>query len=262
MIHKNLVLRLIGVSMVALAVAPWVSATPAAAGNNSSGSPGDHKVTICHRTNADTNSYVVITVDTDAAGGGKDSGAGDHAAEHQGPLWNATLKANHIEWGDIIPPYVDDQGVVFPGYNWSAAGQAIYANDCRAVTPPTTTSAPVTTTSGPVTTTSAPVTTTSSAAVTTTASVQVTTTTAAAPGATTTSASASVLPAKVGKTTTPAGAASSSAEVLGAQAGALPKMGTPLSLVWTLALSLALILAGTALMVLPGRLAIERNRRH
>ena len=255
MIHKNLVLRLIGVSMVALAVAPWVSATPAAAGNNSSGSPGDHKVTICHRTNADTNSYVVITVDTDAAGGGKDSGAGDHAAEHQGPLWNATLKANHIEWGDIIPPYVDDQGVVFPGYNWSAAGQAIYANDCRAVTPPTTSSAPVTTTSAPVTTTS-------SAAVTTTASVQVTTTTAAAPGATTTSASASVLPAKVAKTTTPAGAASSSAEVLGAQAGALPKMGTPLSLVWTLALSLALMLAGTALMVLPGRLAIERNRRH
>lgn len=255
MIHKNLVLRLIGVSMVGLAVAPWVSATPAAAGNNASGSPGDHKVTICHRTNADTNSYVVITVDTDAAAGGKDSGAGDHAAEHQGPVWNATLKANHIEWGDIIPPYVDDQGVAFPGYNWSAAGQAIYANDCRAVTPPTTSSAPVTTTSAPVTTTS-------SAAVTTTASVRVTTTTAAAPAATTTSAAASVLPTKVGKTTTPAGVASSSAEVLGAQAAALPKMGTPLSLVWTLALSLALMLAGTALMVLPGRFAVERNRRH
>lgn len=106
-----------------------------------------HKVTICHATNSDNNPYVMITVDTDAAHGGKDHGKGDHAAEHDGTVWTAALKAQHISWGDIIPAYTDDQGVSFPGLNWTAAGQAIFNNGCKVPqaqpTPtPTPTSAP------------------------------------------------------------------------------------------------------------------------
>jgi hypothetical protein len=81
-----------------------------ASGHNdqSPGSSGHHKITICHRTNSNTNPYVIITVDTDATHGGKDKGYGDHAAEHRGPVWNPSLKADHVEWGDIIPPFTDD----------------------------------------------------------------------------------------------------------------------------------------------------------
>ena len=39
------------------------------------------------------------------------------------------------DWGDIIPPYTytDESGneAVFPGRNWSAAGQAIWQNGCE-----------------------------------------------------------------------------------------------------------------------------------
>lgn len=92
-----------------------------------------HKVTICHRTNSNVNPYVRITIDTDAAHGGKDHGAGDHAAKHQGPVWNPDLKTQGVKWGDIIPSYTDDQGVGFAGLNWTASGQAIYNSDCKPV---------------------------------------------------------------------------------------------------------------------------------
>ena len=48
----------------------------------------------------------------------------------QGPVFPAA------DWGDIIPPYdyVDDKGVtqIFPGYNWTPRGQAIWENGCEA----------------------------------------------------------------------------------------------------------------------------------
>lgn len=89
-----------------------------------------NKITICHATNSDTNPYTVNTPNADAVGVG--GGNGDHAT-HTGPVWNPTLKDQQISWGDIIPPFTDEQGRSFDGLNWDVAGQAIYANDCSNV---------------------------------------------------------------------------------------------------------------------------------
>jgi uncharacterized repeat protein (TIGR01451 family) len=105
---------------------------------------GDAKITICHRTHSATNPYVVITVAREAADGLTGSGnQADHYGEHQGPLASSEAVAQgfkdaHIEWGDIIPDH-DDDGVPMPhsGLNWSAQGQAMYANGCAFVAPPT-----------------------------------------------------------------------------------------------------------------------------
>ncbi len=91
---------------------------------------GEHKVTICHRTASDTNPYVLITVDVASAGANVDG----HADEHQGPVWDATLKAQHVEWGDIIPAYTYGD-MSFAGYNWTEAGQAIWSNGCTVAEP-------------------------------------------------------------------------------------------------------------------------------
>jgi hypothetical protein len=127
-----------------------VAAAPAAANHNGG------QVTICHRTAADNNPYVVITPD-EAAVDGEAPAKGDHYLEHQGPVWNPTLKAQHIEWGDIIPPVPGHH----EGLNWTAEGQAIYRNGCT-YTPPTTvppTTDPPTTTTAPPPPTTAPPTT-------------------------------------------------------------------------------------------------------
>jgi hypothetical protein len=84
------------------------------------------KVTICHRTNANNNPYVVIEPDVAGVLNG-------HADIHTGPVWDPTLKAQHIKWGDIIPPfdYGDPSSPShFDGLNWGKDGQSIYANDC------------------------------------------------------------------------------------------------------------------------------------
>lgn len=86
------------------------------------------EVTICHGTNSDTNPYQPET--PSAVGVGTNSGNGDHGT-HTGPIWNSTLKANQIAWGDIIPPFTDTNGRSFPGLNWTAAGQLIYAAGCN-----------------------------------------------------------------------------------------------------------------------------------
>jgi hypothetical protein len=85
------------------------------------------KVTICHRTNSNSNPYVQITPDV--------SGVLDGHAGHTGPVWDPTLKAQHIKWGDIIPPF-DYAGGSYPGMNWTQAGQAIYDNGCVPPGPP------------------------------------------------------------------------------------------------------------------------------
>lgn len=91
----------------------------------------DSKITICHRTDSNSNPYRLITVDKNAAGKGKD--AGDHADRHQGPVWDPSLKEQHTKWGDIIPPFEN----LPTGYNWTTEGQAIYNNGCKVpVTPP------------------------------------------------------------------------------------------------------------------------------
>lgn len=84
-------------------------------------------VTICHATTSDNNPYVTEHPAKD----GKVSGHADHT----GPVWDATLKAQKISWGDIIPPfdYTDGNQVKhYDGLNWTTAGQAIFNNGCKA----------------------------------------------------------------------------------------------------------------------------------
>ena len=101
---------------------------------------GGEKITICHRTNSATNPYVVITVSVNAADGiaGNSGNEADHFGEHPGPLASSLevaqqLKADHVEWGDIIPPIPGVHG----GLNWTLEGQAMFNNGCAFVAPPT-----------------------------------------------------------------------------------------------------------------------------
>jgi uncharacterized repeat protein (TIGR01451 family) len=99
-----------------------VPVAPAIADNGNS----NDKQTICHATDSNTNPYVVITPDK--------NGDVDGHAGHTGPVWNPSLKADHIKWGDIIPPFdYNDHGspAHFPGLNWDANGQAFFTNHCR-----------------------------------------------------------------------------------------------------------------------------------
>jgi hypothetical protein len=84
-----------------------------------------HKIDICHRTDSNANPYVPMLVDI-ASSGYVENG---HATRHLGPVWNPTLKDQHIKWGDIIPPYTYND-FTFPGLNWNDAGQAFYNNHC------------------------------------------------------------------------------------------------------------------------------------
>lgn len=97
---------------------------------------GNHKVTICHRTDSATNPYVKITVDDDAVDGQAASHGNhaDHYGEHKGPLayseaYAQQLKDSHIEWGDIIPPVAPYHS----GQNWDTQGQTILNNGCKFV---------------------------------------------------------------------------------------------------------------------------------
>ncbi len=93
------------------------------------------KVTICHRTDSVVNPYVKITVSEEAVDGvaGNSGNEADHFGEHKGPLASSQavaqdLKDDKIEWGDIIPPVGDHDGL-----NWSIIGQAMLANNCNYV---------------------------------------------------------------------------------------------------------------------------------
>lgn len=101
--------------------------------------PGEvvDKVEICHRTASYRNPYVDIEPSIDAILGSNNT-QNAHYEEHQGPIFWPDIP-KHTEWGDIIPPfsYLDEEDQVqsFPGYNWDAQGQAIYAADCAFAVP-------------------------------------------------------------------------------------------------------------------------------
>ena len=109
------------VALAAMVCVFVVFIQPAASQSNDN----EKKVRICHATSAEKNPYVsnepAIANNGDLNGGHLD---------HSGPVFPAA------DWGDIIPPYeyVDDKGVtrIFPGYNWTPRGQAIWENGCEA----------------------------------------------------------------------------------------------------------------------------------
>ena len=116
-------------------------AMPLGAGPSSASQHGDdHKVTLCHRTNSETNPYVVITVDV--ASVFKNNG---HDSHDEGGVYQPGDKARGVRWGDIIPPFSyfaspqdEKSGTVsqYPGLNYGADGQAILANGCQVPGPP------------------------------------------------------------------------------------------------------------------------------
>jgi hypothetical protein len=101
------------------------------------------KVSICHSTGSQQNPYVINEPDA--------SGDVQGHAGHTGPVWTPGASS----WGDIIPPFTYSGGT-FAGLNWTAQGQAIYANDCEPVDTPPTTAGPPPTTGGPSPTTGGP----------------------------------------------------------------------------------------------------------
>jgi large repetitive protein len=116
-------LRTVGVlaaCLATLALASTAFVTSAAADPPSSGP----QIRICHASDSDTNPYTNPTVDQSAIINNGVLDPNGHGT-HIGPVWNPTLKDNHIKWGDIIPSFGD-----YAGLNWDAAGQAIWNNGC------------------------------------------------------------------------------------------------------------------------------------
>lgn len=82
------------------------------------------KVTLCHRTDAENNPYVQITVAV--------PGAYHHYSEHQGSVWTKN-HPKEPKWGDIIPPFTY-RGKTY-SLNYGDRGQVIYANGCQTGSP-------------------------------------------------------------------------------------------------------------------------------
>jgi LPXTG-motif cell wall-anchored protein len=113
-------------AVVALVSVPGAAAYATGAGNGNGHGNSNDKQTICHKTHANSHPYVINTPN-------KNGDVSGHA-KHTGPVWTPDLKALHVHWGDIIPPFdYNDHGTAahFPGQNWDANGQAWFANGCR-----------------------------------------------------------------------------------------------------------------------------------
>ncbi len=120
----------------AAAITLAVAAMPLAAGAATASQSGadDHKVTLCHRTNAENNPYVVITIDK---AGVFQTG---HDGHDEGGVYQPGDKAAGVRWGDIIPafdyytsPQAEKAGTLshYAGLNNSAGGLDVLANGCQ-----------------------------------------------------------------------------------------------------------------------------------
>lgn len=132
-------LKQLAASALIVAGTPLVAAPAWATPTN------NDNVTLCHRTDADNNPYVQITVDPASVFKQGHDG-------HDGPVWNPSLKANHEKWGDIIPPfdysYKSGNKTVsghYDGKNWTNEGRSLYDAGCQTPQPspsPSATSTP------------------------------------------------------------------------------------------------------------------------
>jgi LPXTG-motif cell wall-anchored protein len=161
------------------------------------------------------------------------------------------ISGHQFHAGDIIPPvlYFENGNLVFfPGLNWTAEGQAIYANDCVAVAP--TTAAP--TTAAP--TTAAPTTAAPTTAAPTTAAPTTAAPTMAAPAGPTTAPPAGPTTAPPASPTTAPPASPTTAPP------ALPETGSSSTLPLAAAAA-GLIAVGGLLVVKTRRAAAEGPER-
>ena len=109
--------------------------TPFGAGVSAASQGGDdHKVTICHRTNAENNPYVEVTLDKAAVF------KRGHDTHDEGGVHQPGDKANGVRWGDIIPafdyfasPQDETAGTVshYAGLNNTAEGLDVLGAGCE-----------------------------------------------------------------------------------------------------------------------------------
>jgi hypothetical protein len=106
-------------------------AAPSAADNSEGPEPENNKISLCHRTNSESNPYV----NRDGITPSKRGAIHGHDTHNEGPVWQPGFKDEGKRWGDIIPPFqwVDNKGVTqsYPGLNWTTEGQAIFNAGCK-----------------------------------------------------------------------------------------------------------------------------------
>ncbi|MEX0755599.1 MAG: hypothetical protein WD556_10875 [Actinomycetota bacterium] len=127
--------RKVAVSLIAT-IAMMGAVLVVAAGPASAGAIEEHKVTLCHATNAATNPYVKVTVDVHSAGQSKGLPKGGHDSHDEAVVpadfaEAQQLKADGIMWGDVIPAYNFAGFDPYPGLNLDANGIALLENDCQ-----------------------------------------------------------------------------------------------------------------------------------
>ena len=165
------VASMLALAMLAPTAAPTFAATDA------------QSVNICHATASNSNPYIAESPSVQANGATEGELTGGHS-NHAGPVWFDGIQ---VAWGDIIPPYVYvPNGYIFPGLNWTTAGQAIFNNGCNIPSTTTTTTTTSTTTTGTSTTSSTTTSTTTTGTTTTGTTTTGTTTTGTTTGTTTT----------------------------------------------------------------------------
>jgi LPXTG-motif cell wall-anchored protein len=134
--------RAVGLGTLVLGVIVAVTGlTTASAGAAPSGKPGAGSITICHRTNAPSNPYRVVTVSFDASNGqlqgpdhtGHAGPVFDFSADPADPGYPYTTPRSGDQWGDIIPAY-SWSGGSYPGMNW-VDGEAIWEAGCNVAAP-------------------------------------------------------------------------------------------------------------------------------